>query len=142
MDARDQGYCPKCGMELLEFCYQTIRIDQCSSCDGIWLDKGELEAVERAKKGMLLSEELNTRWIQARERLRAATPGELAERQALSHQRCPRCHVELEEVQEHGVSVDRCTQCGGVWLDAGEINALAGVEHGILARLHRFLHGG
>lgn len=34
-----------------------------------------------------------------------------------------------------GVEIDRCLDCGGTWLDAGEldqIGALAGVEHGRL----------
>jgi hypothetical protein len=42
--------CPKCGMELVEVSFREIRIDRCSSCDGVWLDAGELEAVA-AKEG-------------------------------------------------------------------------------------------
>ncbi|MFH1976649.1 MAG: zf-TFIIB domain-containing protein [Pseudomonadota bacterium] len=34
---------PKCGMELLEIDYRSIKIDKCSECDGIWLDAGEME---------------------------------------------------------------------------------------------------
>ena len=34
--------CPKCGMELIEIDYKGIKIDECSECEGIWLDAGEL----------------------------------------------------------------------------------------------------
>jgi hypothetical protein len=42
--------CPKCGMELIEIDYKGIKIDECSECEGIWLDAGELEAVSKLEK--------------------------------------------------------------------------------------------
>jgi hypothetical protein len=42
--------CPKCGMELIEIDYKGIRIDECSECEGIWLDAGELETVAKLEK--------------------------------------------------------------------------------------------
>ncbi|MFH1672042.1 MAG: zf-TFIIB domain-containing protein [Pseudomonadota bacterium] len=42
--------CPKCGMELIEINYKGIKIDECSGCEGIWLDAGELEAVSKIEK--------------------------------------------------------------------------------------------
>jgi hypothetical protein len=42
--------CPKCGMELIEIDYKSIKIDKCSECEGIWLDAGELEAVAKLEK--------------------------------------------------------------------------------------------
>ena len=38
-----QMKCPKCGMQLEEITFSDVRIDKCFSCDGIWLDKGELD---------------------------------------------------------------------------------------------------
>ena len=38
-------HCPKCGQKLIEISYKEILVDKCSSCEGIWLDAGELEAV-------------------------------------------------------------------------------------------------
>ena len=141
MDKRNQGRCPKCGRELLEFTYQGIRIDQCSNCDGIWLDPGELELVKRARKGLLLSHELIGKWVWAKEREDTLSQDELEELKSLAPHLCPRCSSAMEEMQEHGVHVDRCTQCRGTWLDGGEIEAVAGTEHGVLAKLHTFLHG-
>jgi Na+-translocating ferredoxin:NAD+ oxidoreductase RNF subunit RnfB len=37
--------CPKCGESLKERSFQKILIDQCTGCNGIWLDPGELEQV-------------------------------------------------------------------------------------------------
>ncbi len=45
--------CPKCGMQLIEIDYKRIAVDQCSSCAGVWLDAGELEAVSELDKGAL-----------------------------------------------------------------------------------------
>ena len=46
-------HCPKCGMQLIEIDYQGIAVDKCSSCEGIWLDAGELEAVSKFEKSKL-----------------------------------------------------------------------------------------
>jgi len=43
-------HCPKCGMKLIEIDYKGIAVDKCSSCEGIWLDAGELEAVSKLEK--------------------------------------------------------------------------------------------
>lgn len=45
--------CPKCGMELIEIDYKQIKVDKCSSCDGVWLDAGELDAVRKLEKSTL-----------------------------------------------------------------------------------------
>src|SRR5215212_8991968 len=38
--------CPKCGCDLEEREHHGVKIDQCSECSGMWLDKGELELIE------------------------------------------------------------------------------------------------
>jgi hypothetical protein len=45
--------CPKCGMELSEIDYQGVKVDKCFSCEGVWLDSGELEALTALKKPAL-----------------------------------------------------------------------------------------
>jgi len=46
---RDLHYrkCPKCGMDLIEIDYKSIKVDKCSGCDGVWLDAGELDTVSK-----------------------------------------------------------------------------------------------
>lgn len=39
---------------------------------------------------------------------------------------CPKCGMEIEEITFRGVRVDKCFGCGGVWLDDGELEELAG----------------
>jgi len=41
--AADRNKCPRDGTALLAREYHHVTIDQCPTCDGIWLDKGELE---------------------------------------------------------------------------------------------------
>ena len=41
--------CPKCGSDLEEIKYDEVMIDRCTGCDGIWLDKGELELLTQGE---------------------------------------------------------------------------------------------
>lgn len=38
---------------------------------------------------------------------------------------CPVCAGELRESARHGILIDTCTRCRGVWLDRGELEKLA-----------------
>ncbi len=54
-----------------------------------------------------------------------------AERDSLRKQhwmRCPKCGLELKTIVFRAVEIDRCFACGGTWLDAGELQKLAGEE--------------
>ena len=55
--------------------------------------------------------------------------------------RCPKCGLELEEITYRGIKIDECFSCGGVFLDAGELQAVAASEGsgGVLAGLSRIL---
>lgn len=46
--------CPKCGEPLKERTFQKVAIDQCTGCNGIWLDAGELEQVAEKEEGSWL----------------------------------------------------------------------------------------
>ncbi len=39
-------HCPKCGASLVEVDFHQIKIDRCTECGGMWLDKGEMEMLE------------------------------------------------------------------------------------------------
>lgn len=41
---------------------------------------------------------------------------------------CPRCTGKLHSEVYDEVNVDRCDTCGGVWLDAGELEQIIGKE--------------
>jgi uncharacterized protein len=43
---------------------------------------------------------------------------------------CPKCGEPLKERSFQKVLIDQCTGCSGIWLDAGELEAVAGKEEG------------
>jgi hypothetical protein len=45
--------CPKCGMQLDEIAFGDVRVDKCFSCEGLWLDKGELEVIRQKEGGFM-----------------------------------------------------------------------------------------
>jgi uncharacterized protein len=42
--------------------------------------------------------------------------------------RCPKCDAPMRMYERNGVHVDRCTECGGVFLDRGELDRLITAE--------------
>ena len=54
------------------------------------------------------------------------------------YMRCPKCGYDLITGEWHGVQIDQCTHCHGIWLDAGEAQSvLSHAEPNILARVVR-----
>ena len=51
--ALHQMKCPKCGMQLEEIALGDVRVDKCFFCEGLWLDKGELELIRQKEGGFL-----------------------------------------------------------------------------------------
>jgi Zn-finger nucleic acid-binding protein len=52
--------------------------------------------------------------------------------------RCAKCGAAMEEVTFRGVRIDKCFACGGVYLDDGELEQLAGKSGGLIAALRQF----
>jgi len=50
---------------------------------------------------------------------------------------CPKCGMKMQEVKgRHGIHVDVCFACGGVFLDKGEIDVIAAPQQkGIMAAI-------
>ena len=61
----------------------------------------------------------------AAEQQKSLAEGEREKLRKLHHMRCPKCGMELKEIPVRGVEVDRCFNCNGTWLDAGELEKLA-----------------
>ncbi|OEU73412.1 MAG: hypothetical protein BA874_02225 [Desulfuromonadales bacterium C00003068] len=47
----------------------------------------------------------------------------------LSHNRCPKCSEPIQAVTFHGVPLDQCPSCGGVWLGENDLKLLAQKDH-------------
>jgi uncharacterized protein len=65
------------------------------------------------------------------EKMRAKQEAEAkgAEKQAAS-MRCPKCGEALKERSFQKIAIDQCIGCNGIWLDAGELEQVAGKEEG------------
>ncbi len=56
------------------------------------------------------------------------------------HMRCPKCGYDLITGEWHGIQIDQCTHCHGLWFDAGEAESLmAHAEPNVIARVFRAL---
>jgi len=58
-------------------------------------------------------------------KLREQQATEESARERRSHfMKCPKCGADLKTEALHGVQIDRCPECSGLWLDQGEIEQL------------------
>jgi uncharacterized protein len=46
------------------------------------------------------------------------------------HLQCPKCDGTLYETEFENITIDVCSGCTGVWLDAGELAQIAAKEEG------------
>ncbi len=53
----------------------------------------------------------------------------------LHYMKCPKCGMELLEIDYKEIKVDKCSECSGIWLDAGELEAVSKLEKGGLDKL-------
>ena len=53
----------------------------------------------------------------------------------LHFMKCPKCGMNLVEIDYRNIKVDRCSACEGVWLDSGELAQVVRLEKGALDRL-------
>ena len=51
---------------------------------------------------------------------------------------CPVCDTEMAVLELHGVEIDYCFSCGGIWLDSGELEELIGNEEESLKIMKSF----
>jgi|SRR6185369_14136680 len=108
--------CPACSNELTELQVGKVLVDVCQDgCGGIWFDAFELQRVDEEHEAA--GEHLLH--IRRQENLTLDQ----------SHKReCPRCQ-EIKLARhffsgKRAVEVDECPNCGGYWLDAGELEKI------------------
>ncbi len=56
---------------------------------------------------------------------------EKAKLKDLHYMSCPKCGMKLIEIDYKSIKVDKCSECQGVWLDAGELEAVSKMEKGV-----------
>jgi hypothetical protein len=60
---------------------------------------------------------------------------ERAKQKAQWFMKCPKCGMPLETIVISHVSVDKCTGCAGIFLDAGELESIQSQGSDFLGRL-------
>jgi Zn-finger nucleic acid-binding protein len=120
-------HCIRCGGEMDKRSERGVLLDHCRACDAIWLDGGELEALElgvaRSDSDLAVQREAEG----AREAARGVSTVGL----------CPRCQRGLEPGGIHGIEIDRCRHCGGIFFDQRELPAVLARSRSLLAGLRR-----
>jgi membrane associated rhomboid family serine protease len=101
-------HCPHCVGALEPVAYDGVDLDVCMFCRGLWFDQGELAKFNHFDADFPLG------------------PGKPIEGEAIGGL-CPRCGVAMTPMRyapRVNFEVDRCANCGGVWLDNGEIRKI------------------
>ena len=108
--------CPRCNrplrqIDLGEFGgeYASVTIDLCPECEGVWLDRGELD--QRDESVWTDAEALSFKGVTG------AHP-------AIA---CPKCSITLSTlspIEMAGLVIDRCPSCLGFWLDSREVESV------------------
>ena len=63
-----------------------------------------------------------------KQRERATAAATEAERKT-HYMKCPKDGYDLSSSEYHGVQIETCPHCGGMWLDAGELEAVSHDAH-------------
>ena len=80
-----------------------------------WFLKNEEQMIAAAREAREKREKERAQTEQAAERDKV---------KALHFMKCPKCGHDLREENISGVTVDRCSFCEGIFLDAGEMESL------------------
>jgi len=80
-------------------------------------------------------EEATRRIALAAEKKRALDREEQSRLKQLHFMKCPKDGMDLETVTFKGLKIDKCFHCNGTWLDAGELEQLAGKESDVLHKI-------
>ena len=105
--------CPRCQSLLVEKEVEGVKIDQCSSCFGIFLDENELSKIKENPDSL---KKIDTA-VSGADCSRAAAGGE-------KPLICIRCKAEMEKVNfsyTSGIFIDYCPLCRSIWLDDSEL---------------------
>jgi Zn-finger nucleic acid-binding protein len=110
--------CPRCGEQLCAVDYEGVEVETCPGCKGEWLDAEELKKIVHT-----VEETFPENQVAALDAINESvfrideSPG--------NELKCPKCpDAELNRFNyaaTSGVALDKCPDCGGVWLDHDEL---------------------
>lgn len=96
-----------------------VVLDRCGDSGGLWLDSGELEQLVEASKNSSAS--LND-FIKSAPSLPGTSP-------VTGGKPSPISGKPMNQDKVMGVSIDRCGDSGGIWLDGSELKRLLDSSH-------------
>jgi uncharacterized protein len=95
----------------------------------------DLDKPSRAEDEYFARQELERRkkWAQEQSAKMAV---EERERIKQAHwMKCPKCGMDMQEIELHSVKVDQCAHCGGIFLDKGELEQFEKHETGVVSKV-------
>jgi len=95
----------------------------------------DLDKPSKAEDEYFARQELERRKKWAQEQAAKMKNEEKERLKELHFMKCPKCGMDLKEIASHGVTVDQCAHCGGVFLDAGEMEQLSGKNETVAHKL-------
>lgn len=90
----------------------------------------EIDKPSKAEDEYFARQELERRKKWAQEQAAKMAADQKDQLKQLHWMKCPKCGMDLKEIEVHGVKVDQCANCGGVFLDAGEMEQIEKHEQG------------
>jgi Zn-finger nucleic acid-binding protein len=101
--------CPVDQTPLTQSERSTLKLATCTQCHGLWIPRETLKQAFTSRQ--------KTEFVET-----AVIPPKPT--QATSVRRCPCCHSPLAARWLHGIEIDVCEPCHGLWLDAGELKQI------------------
>jgi len=107
--------CPVCGVGMIERDFGGVKVDVCESgCKGIWFDWFELMKLDEKNEGLGAELKKALEYPRVNDEGRAKI-------------KCPKCglpmHIHAYQSSK-AVNVDECYNCGGFFLDSGELRTV------------------
>ncbi|MDP7320999.1 MAG: zf-TFIIB domain-containing protein [Bacteriovoracaceae bacterium] len=109
--------CPRCQKpNFTKKEYETVEIDQCQSCYGVWLDQGEIQQIIQNRVTNFTQDQIKNTISQAFKGV--------PQKETQTELQCPKCQTALKSINytgDSGVIIDSCPNEHGVWLDKSEL---------------------
>ena len=95
----------------------------------------EFDKPSKAEDEYFAKQELERRKKWAQEQAAKKTVEEKETIKKQHWMKCPKCGYDLAEIEFHGVTVEQCANCGGIFHDKGELEAIEKHDAGVLGRV-------
>ena len=118
-EQREPLKCPKCGAQMGKVTVQSVVIDRCTSCRGLWFDALEHERLSEIEGSEDVDAPQGSPATGAAAAPGAPTPSGIGD----AKMQCPVCHtrmIRMADRRQPHIKYESCTVCHGVFFDAGE----------------------